>query len=167
MAVPELPIVAGAVGGAGTSVIAAGLRALDDDLYTEGGPVDVLVCRCTVASLTEAQRVASTVPYPPILAVVADVPSGLGLPVPPPEVTALTRMLDSESGQLVSAMVAVPFVAQWRSRPDPVADAWLLLEPGAVIPAWLAGFAAAMTNLIHAIAGPLAEAKAHADLSAA
>jgi hypothetical protein len=150
-----MPVVAGAGGGVGTSVIAAALWAFDNDLYVDGEVVDVLVCKCTVASVTEAQRLVGTAPYPPVLAVVADIPSGVGHPLPPPEVTALTRMAEPH----VAAQVGVPFVPQWRSRPDPDGDAGMLLRPGTVIPEWLGGFSAAMTKLIEAIQGPLRAAK--------
>ena len=152
------PRVAGVGGGVGVSVLAAALWAYDDDLYLDGEPVDVLVCRSTVGSVSEAQRAAATAPYPPVLAVVADLPAAAGFPVPPPEVTALTRMGERH----VAAQVGVPFVTHWRTRPCPEQDVESLLIPGAEVPAWLTGFATAIVRLIAAIQGPLAEAKAHA-----
>jgi hypothetical protein len=139
----------------GTSLIAAALLAFDDDLYIDGAAVDVLVCRSTVESVTEAQRAAATAPYPPVLAVVADLPAAAGLPVPPPEVSALTRMNE----RLVAAQIGVPFVTAWRCRPCPERDAELLLSARDGVPAWLGGFAAAVARLIDAIEGPLAKAK--------
>lgn len=163
----ELPVVCGAAGGVGTSVLAAALHGYDWDLWTPSDCGDVLVCRGTVASMTEAQRALDEAAYPPVLAVVADMPQVAGMPMLPPEVAALSRMLDTGAVARVAAMVAVPFVPQWRTRSDPIADAWALLEPREVVPAWLTGFAAAVVRLIEAIQGPLAAAKALAQASAA
>lgn len=150
------PRVAGTGGGVGVSVLAAALCAYDDDLYLHGEPVDVLVCRSTVSSVSEAQRLAASAPYPPVLAVVADLPLAAGFPVPPLEVTALTRMGE----QIVCAQVGVPFVSRWRARACPEQDVERLLIPGAEVPDWLTGFACAVARLIEAIEGPLADAKA-------
>jgi hypothetical protein len=145
------PMVAGVGGGVGTTIIASALHAFDDDLYVDGSPVDVLVCRSTRNSVTEAHRALAHAPYPPVLAVVADLPAGAKLPLPPREVTALTRIVEPH----VSGMVAVPYVSQWRTRDAPDCDAATLLDPNTEIPQWLADFAESMTRLIRLIEGPL------------
>lgn len=137
------PLVAGTTGGVGTTIIASALGAYDDDLYA-GGAVDVLVCESTVPSLTEAHRCVGRTPYPPILVVVADVPDKSRLPVLPSPVKALARMVEPH----VAAMIAVPFVAQWRLRENPCTDAAAVLRAGAEIPPWLTDFATAIRDLV-------------------
>jgi hypothetical protein len=138
------PLVAGVMGGVGTTIIASALGAYDDDLYA-GGAVDVLVAESTVPSLIEAQRAAGQAPYRPILVVVADVPDKSRLPAFSTPVKAQARMLEAH----VAAWVAVPFVPQWRLRNDPYTDAATVLRHGAVVPAWLDEFATAMRQLLN------------------
>jgi hypothetical protein len=138
------PLVAGVAGGVGTTTIAVALKALDWDLYIDGTAVDVLVCRSTVYSLGEAHRSVGHTPYPPILAVVADVPDRARLAAFPSAVRARTRMVEPH----VAGAVAVPFVPEWRTRDKPYDDAARALDPAAETPAWLADFAAAMRRLV-------------------
>ncbi len=137
------PLVAGVMGGVGTTTIASALRAYDDDLYA-GGAVDVLVCESTVPSLIETHRCVGHAPCRPILVVVADVPDKSRLPAFSSPVKALARMVEPH----VAVMVAVPFVPQWRLREDPYADAAAVLRAGAAVPEWLTDFAAAIRGLV-------------------
>ena len=143
MSRPGIPLVAGVLGGVGTTIVASALGAYDDDLYV-GGAVDVLVCESTVASLTAAHSAVGRAEYPPILVVVADVPERSRVPVLPGPVKALARMVEPH----VAAMVAIPFVSQWRLREDPCVDAATVLRTGAEVPSWLTEFAAAITSLV-------------------
>lgn len=143
MSRPVRPLVAGVMGGVGTTVIASALGAYDDDLFV-GGAVDVLVCESTVPSLTAAHSAVGRTEYPPILVVVADVPERSRVPVLPGPVKALARMVEPH----VTAMVAIPFVSQWRLREDPCVDAATVLLAGAEVPPWLTEFAAAIKGLV-------------------
>lgn len=145
------PTVAGVAGGTGVSTLAAALRAADGGVYS-GGPVDVLVCRTTVVSLGLAHEIAARTPFPPVLAVVADIPSTIPAPV-----RARMRMAEPHVHQLV----AVPFVPEWRARTDPYGDAAHVLEPEQQLPRPLREFAKAMQRLVAAVAGPLSQAAAH------
>ena len=138
------PLVAGVMGGVGTTIIASALGAFDDDLYVAGGAVDVLVCEATVPSLAETHRCVGRAPYRPILVVVADVPDKCRLPAFPSPVKALARMVEPH----VAVMVAVPFVPEWRLREDPWTDATSVLRAGAEIPPWLTDFTTAIRGLV-------------------
>jgi hypothetical protein len=146
----RIPFVAGVAGGVGASSLAAALRAHDGGVYA-GGPVDVVVCRTTVVSLGLAHEVAARAPRPPVLAVVADLPSTI-----PGPVRARMRMAEPHVHQLV----AVPFVPEWRARVNPYGEAAHVLDPAQQIPRSLRDFARAMTRLVAALAGPLAPAAA-------
>lgn len=137
------PVISGVMGGVGTTIIATALGAYDDDLYV-GGAADVLVCESTVASLTVTHRCIGRAPYRPILVVVGDVPDRSRLPTLASPVKALLRMVEPH----VAAMVAVPFVPQWRLRQDPCADAASVLRAGSTVPPWLSEFASAMRELL-------------------
>ena len=114
----EMPIVAGAAGGVGASVVASALGAADVGLFQAGQPVHVLVCRLTMASIGDAQRAIAAAPSPPVLAVVADIPRA-GL-------TGGMRARLRMSEPLVPATVVVPYVWGWRDLADPwtAAAAW-------------------------------------------
>lgn len=144
------PLVAGVAGGVGVSTLAAALRAHDGGVYA-GGSVDLLVCRTTVTSLGLAHEVAARAPHPPVLAVVADIPSTI-----PGSVRARMRMAEPHVHQLV----AVPFVPEWRARVDPHGEAAQVLDPAQQSPRSLRDFAKAMDRLVAALAGPLAHAVA-------
>ncbi len=145
------PTVAGVAGGVGVSMLASALRAGDLGVYA-GGSVDVLVCRTSVVSLGLAHEVAARTPYPPVLAVVADIPSTIPAPV-----RARMRMAEPH----VHRLVAVPFVPEWRSRTDPSVDAaQVLLAPPSQVPRPLREFAKAMQRLVAALEGPLSTPQA-------
>ena len=114
----EMPIVAGAAGGVGASVVASALGAADVGLFRAGQPVHVLVCRLTMASIGDAQRAIAAAPSPPVLAVVADIPRA-GL-------TGGMRARLRMTEPLVPATVVVPYVSGWRDLADPwtAAAAW-------------------------------------------
>jgi len=107
----EMPFVAGAGGGVGASVVASALGAADAGLYRAGQPVHVLVCRLTMASIGDAQRAIATAPFPPVLAVVGDIPRA-GL-------TGGMRGRLRMTEPLVPATVMVPYVTGWRDLADP------------------------------------------------
>jgi hypothetical protein len=107
----EKPLVAGAGGGVGASVVASALGAADAGLYRAGQPVHVLVCRLTMASIGDAQRAIAAAPFPPVLAVVGDIPRA-GL-------TGGMRGRLRMTEPLVPATVMVPYVTGWRDLADP------------------------------------------------
>lgn len=137
----RVPRIAGVAGGVGTSLLADALHAIDDGVYVDG-PVDVLVCRTTLTSLGDAHRALSQVVYPPVLAVVADIPD-----VVPGPVRARIRMA---SAYLLDA-IAVPFVGEWRNVDDPYSEASWVLDPDIRLPKSLRPFSKAMRSLAHAL----------------
>jgi hypothetical protein len=138
----RVPRVAGVAGGVGTSLLADALHAIDDGVYVEG-PVDVLVCRTTVTSLGDAHRVLALVPYPPVLAVVADIPD-----VVPAAVRARIRMV---SRHAVLDAIPVPFVEGWRDVDDPYSEASWVLSPEVRLPKSMRGFAKSMRGIWAAV----------------
>ena len=139
----EMPIVAGAGGGVGASTVASALGALDAGLYRAGQPVQVLVCRLTMASIGDAQRAIAAAPAAPVLAVVADIPRA-GLT---DGMRARLRM----SEPLVPATVMLPYVPGWRDLADPwTAAATWQQEPR--VPRPLRAFVAAIGRLAAAVA---------------
>lgn len=134
----EMPFVAGAGGGVGATSVASALGAIDAGLYRAGQPVHVLVCRLTMASIGDAQRAIASAPFPPVLAVVADVPRA-GL-------TGGMRGRLRMTEPLVPATVMVPYVTGWRDLADPwtAAAAWRQEQR---VPRPLRAFAAAIQRL--------------------
>ena len=148
----DRPRIAGAAGGVGTTSIAYALHGEDAGIYRAGDPVDVLVCRSTMFSVGNAQRALSAVPPyqpPPLLAVVDDIPGASSSHVK-------TRLRMTEG--VVAAVVAVPFVADWRNLDDPHTVAMDLLRPGTEIPRSWRAFIAAMHDLVAEVA-PLLQAR--------
>lgn len=140
----RMPIIAGVAGGVGTSTVAAALRGQDNDLYVDGEQVDVLVCRSTTVSLGETHRAVAMTSYPPVLAVVGDIPAGSrGIKLLPNAVRARLRMIEPH----VAGFVAIPFVPTWRERDDPTSEAYHVLAPAATIPRELRDFADATQDL--------------------
>jgi hypothetical protein len=142
----EQPRIAGVAGGVGTTVLAHALRARDEELYG-GGPVDILVCRSTTASLGDAHRAVAMAPGKPILAVVADVPAVFRIPAFTRPTEVRMRMVEEH----VTAMIAVPFVLEWRAKDDPYSDAAWVLEPTSQLPRYLTDFADAAERLSKAV----------------
>ena len=141
------PRIAGVGGGVGTTTITHALWAFDADLYSAGEPVDVLVCRTTTLSLGDALGAVGAAPAPPVLAVVADLPAGARVPLLTGPVKARLRMVEPH----VAALVAVPFVTEWRGDDDPYSKAAHVLRVGAALPRHLREFAAAMAELTGAV----------------
>lgn len=104
------PVVAGVAGGVGTTMVACALRPAVDRQVYRGGPVDVLVCRSTVASVRVAHRAIAAAPGRPVLVVVQDMPQR-----PPTVVQSLLSMVLPHC----AAIVGMPFVADWRRDSNP------------------------------------------------
>lgn len=137
----RMPRIAGVAGGMGTSLLAEALRAHDAGVYDDG-PVDILVCRTTVNDLGAVHQAVARAPYPPVLAVVADIPASL-----PSAVRARIRMVAPH----VQAAVAVPFVMEWRAMDNPYAAAAQVLRPEVNLPKGIRAFAAAVRKLAKSV----------------
>ena len=137
------PRIAGAAGGVGTTTIANALHGEDARIYRANERVDVMVCRSTMASVGNAQRaLAAAVPrgqHPPVLAVVDDIPGASSS-----HVKARLRMTEG----VVTAIVPIPFVTDWRNIDDPLGLAADLLRPGTEVPRSWRGFVNAMRDLV-------------------
>ena len=142
------PVVAGVGGGVGTTTVAAGLRGHDSGRVTgrrpDGSP-DILVCRGTLDSVRRAAAVldeAGTEP-PPVLAVT------LAGRVPRGPLRARLELLEPDA----AALVLLPHVRRWCTLTDPLAEAaQLLVEPAARLPRPLRAYAAALRELVAAVA---------------
>ena len=147
------PRFAGVAGGCGTSVLAAALAGIDGGVYRGRGRVDVLVCRPTMASLLAAQAALASMPRPPVLAVVADVPRAVSS-----RARARLRLTEPHLAQVVH----VPFVPDLRQVDDVrgAAAGWWSAQR----PRWMREFAEAMTELRDAVL-PLLETQAAAQLA--
>jgi hypothetical protein len=142
------PVVAGVGGGVGTTTVAAGLRGHDSGRVTgrrPGGSPDILVCRGTLDSVQRAAAVldeAGTEP-PPVLAVtlVGRMPRG--------PLRARLELLEPDA----AGLVLLPHVRRWCTLTDPLAEAaQLLVEPAAQLPRPLRAYAAALRELVAAVA---------------
>lgn len=138
----EPPFIAGVAGGVGTSTIAAALRGRDCGLYRAHKPAQVLVCRSTLTSLGCAQRALQYTPFPPVLAIVDDVPNGS-------LATNTANRLRMTEGY-VSDIVRIPFVVEWRDVENPQHTAADLLVT-ADQPKPLRAYVAAVRRLVDAI----------------
>ena len=142
------PVVAGVGGGVGTTTVAVGLRGHDSGRVTghrpDGSP-DILVCRATLDSVRRAAAVldeAGTEP-PPVLAVT------LAGRVPRGPLRARLELLEPDA----AALVLLPHVRRWCTLADPLAEAaQLLVEPVARLPRPLRAYAAALRELVAAVA---------------
>lgn len=139
----EHPLVAGVGGGVGTTTLALALQAIDCGVYHGGTVVDVLVARATMYSLRCAQQALAAAPEPPILAVVGD-GSRSSLPS---HTRARLRMTEAH----VSAIVMVPFVADWPDVDTPHEDAAEVLTVMNPVPKSLREFAEALYQLVDQI----------------
>ncbi|MGZ8750178.1 MAG: hypothetical protein ACXWYP_04775 [Pseudonocardia sp.] len=142
------PVVAGVGGGVGTTTVAVGLRGHDNGRVTgrrpDGSP-DILVCRGTLDSVRRAAAVldeAGPEP-PPVLAVT------LAGRVPRGPLRARLELLEPDA----AALVLLPHVRRWCTLTDPLAEAaQLLVEPVAQLPRPLRAYAAALRELVAAVA---------------
>jgi hypothetical protein len=136
------PVVGGAGGGVGTTMLALALCGRDGGIP---GVADVLVCRATVESLGRAADVLERAgPGPrPVLAVTLD---GARLPRGP--VRARLRTLEPQA----SAVVLLPHVRTWRTADAPSAQAaTLLVEPVERVPGPLRAYATAVHDVAAAV----------------
>lgn len=142
------PVVAGVGGGVGTTTVAVGLRGHDSGRVTgrrpDGSP-DILICRGTLDSVRRAAAVldeSGTEP-PPVLAVT------LAGRVPRGPLRARLELLEPDA----AALVLLPHVRRWCTLTDPLAEvAQLLVEPVARLPRPLRAYAAALRELVAAVA---------------
>ncbi len=144
----RVPVVAGVGGGVGTTTVAVGLRGHDGGRLAgprPGGLPDIVVCRGTLDSVRR----------------VADVLDGAGPEAPP--VLAVTLVGRAVRGPLrarldllepeTAALVLLPHVRRWCTLPDPLAEAaHVLVEPAAQLPRPLRAYAAALRELVAAVA---------------
>jgi len=150
------PVVAGVSGGVGTTTVAVGLRGHDSGRVTghrpdgspgghrpDGSP-DILVCRATLDSVRRAAAVLDEAgTEPPVLAVT------LAGRVPRGPLRARMELLEPDA----AALVLLPHVRRWCTLADPLAEAaQLLVEPVAQLPRPLRAYAAALRELVAAVA---------------
>ena len=141
------PVVAGVGGGVGTTTVAVGLRGHDSGRVTghrpDGSP-DILVCRATLDSVRRAAAVLDEAgTEPPVLAVT------LAGRVPRGPLRARLELLEPDA----AALVLLPHVRRWCTLADPLAEAaQLLVEPVAQLPRPLRAYAAALRELVAAVA---------------
>lgn len=141
------PGVCGVAGGVGTTTIAASLHAEDRGVY-RGGPADIIVCQTTAISVSLAHKAVNTVIGRPVLVVVADGP--LRTPAP---VRARLTMVQPH----VTAVVAMPYVPQWREIDQALQQAeWVMRVPSEQVPKWLRPWATALLQIADAVL-PLVE----------
>ena len=136
------PAVVGVAGGVGTSTVAATLAGLDLGVFT-GRPADVVVCRATVASVLRAGRVAALCGRP-VVAVTA-VDNGK----PSSVLRSRLALLEPHT----AAVVALPWVPQWRDLVDPLQQLHdQLAQPAGQLPRPVGGYVAGLA-VIHAALG--------------
>jgi len=140
----RVPVVAGVAGGVGTTTVAVGLRGHDGGRVGGARP-DILVCRATLDSLRRAAAfLDETGPEPPpVLAVT------LAARAPRRPLRAQLDLLEPDA----AALVLLPHVPRWCTLVDPLAEAaQLLVEPAAQLPRPLRAYAAALRELVTAVA---------------
>ena len=147
MSAMRAPVVAGVGGGVGTTTVAVGLRGHDNGRvsgHRPDGPLDILVCRGTLDSVRRAAAVLDEAgPEPPVLAVT------LAGRVPRGPLRARLELLEPDA----AALVLLPHVRRWGTLTDPLAEAaQLLVEPVAQLPRPLRAYAAALRELVAAVA---------------
>ncbi|GAA4997644.1 hypothetical protein GCM10025792_55380 [Pseudonocardia tropica] len=142
--VREPPIVAGVLGGVGTTLLAEALHGYDAGIYRAHRPVHVLVCRSTSNSLHSAQRALQYTPAaapPPVLAIVDDVPNAAWGPN--------TQNKVHITEPYVSSVVRIPLVADWRDVESPHdRAATVLTEAEQDLPKGVRTFAKALRALV-------------------
>jgi hypothetical protein len=140
----RVPVVAGVGGGVGTTTVAVGLRGHDAGQVAGARP-DILICRATLDSMRRAAAVLDGVgPEPPPVLAVA-----LAARAPRRPLRAQLDLLDADA----AALVLLPHVPRWGTLVDPLAEAaQLLVEPAARLPRPLRAYAAALRELVAAVA---------------
>ena len=103
------PAVVGVAGGVGTSTVAVALGGLDLGVFT-GRRADVVVCRATVASVLRAGRVAALCGRPVVAVTAVDTGK------PSSALRSRLALLEPHT----AAVVALPWVPQWRDLVDPL-----------------------------------------------
>ncbi|OLL70256.1 hypothetical protein Ae168Ps1_6125 [Pseudonocardia sp. Ae168_Ps1] len=138
------PIVAGVLGGVGTTLLAEALHGHDDGIYRAQRPVQVLVCRSTSNSLHSAQRALQYTPTaapPPVLAIVDDVPNAAWGPN--------TQNKVHITEPYVTSLVRIPLVTDWRDVESPHSRAsTVLAEDERDLPKGVRAFARALRELV-------------------
>lgn len=135
------PIVAGVLGGVGTTLLARALQGRDARIYGAGNPVDVLVCRSTAHSVYAAQCALQHTPDPPVLAVVDDTPGASW----GQNTTNKIRLTEPH----VKSVVRIPAISEWRDLESPCkAAATVLLTAEPDLPKSLRPFHRALLDLV-------------------
>lgn len=146
MNAPRPPIVAGVAGGAGTSLIASLIGAVDGGRAEPGDAMDVLVCRSVSRHLSLATRIAAAAPVAPVVVISADAPGR-----PPHQVRDRARILQPN----VPALLWLPWIDQLRSMSDPPAGLREACLEAAPAP-WVGGARELRDALIAAVSTALA-----------
>jgi hypothetical protein len=145
----RVPLVGGASGGCGASTVARAVKGRDCGLYPLAGSprVDILVCRSTLGSLSEATRALAAAPQPPVLAVVADIRRA--------SLTGNMRAALLAAEPYIATTVHVPYVDGWRDLTQPLGQLPAASDRQWVwqleLPRSLRNFAAAMRDLAQAV----------------
>ena len=127
----------GVAGGVGTSTVAATLGGLDLGVFT-GRPADVVVCRATVASVLRAGRVAALCGRP-VVAV-----SAVDTGKPSSALRSRLALLEPHT----AAVVALPWVPQWRDLVDPLQQLHdQLAQPAGQLPRPVGGYIAGVAAI--------------------
>lgn len=142
MTAPRFPRFAGVAGGCATTTLSTALGGIDAHVYRGKGRVDVLVCRPTMSSLSEAQVALAAMASRPVLAVVADMPRAVSSAA-----RARLRLTEPHTAEVVH----VPFVPQLRQLDQARAHAAITAWWSEDQPRWLREFTEAMTDLVDAV----------------
>ena len=136
------PAVVGVAGGVGTSTVAAALGGLDLGVFT-GRPADVVVCRATVASVLRAGRVAALCGRPVVAVTAVDTGK------PSSALRSRLALLEPHT----AAVVALPWVPQWRDLVDPLQQLHdQLAQPAGQLPRPVGGYLAGVAAIHAALA---------------
>jgi hypothetical protein len=141
-AAAESPAVVGVAGGVGTSTVATALGGLDLGVFT-GRPADVVVCRATVASVLRAGRVAALCGRPVVAVTAVDTGK------PSSALRSRLALLEPHT----AAVVALPWVPQWRDLVDPLQQLHdQLAQPAGQLPRPVGGYVAGVAAIHAALA---------------
>ena len=136
------PAVVGVAGGVGTSTVAATLGGLDLGVFT-GRRADVVVCRATVASVVRAGRVVALCGRPVVAVTAVDTGK------PSSALRSRLALLEPHT----AAVVALPWVPQWRDLVDPLQQLHgQLAQPAGQLPRPVGGYVAGVAAIHAALA---------------